>query len=80
MVKKRFPLVALAHFNNMDAAKLAIEIENSLKRLSQIKPRNHREELSLKSNYHRVEVLKIILKYQKHPDLQPRVEDIATLS
>ena len=80
MIKKRFPLVALAHFNDMDAAKLAAEIENSLKRLKQIKPRNQREELSLKSNHHRVEVLKIILKYQKQPNLRPKVEEIATLT
>jgi hypothetical protein len=80
MIKKRFPETALRYFGKMERTKLEDEIATSLIRLAEIKPRNHREELSLQGNYHRVKVLETILQYQHQPDLRSKVEIIATLS
>jgi len=79
MKKYRFPVSALENFNQMSAEKIEQEINRSLESLARIKPKNHREELSLASNYKRVEVLRVILTYRGREDFNTKFNEVAVL-
>jgi len=79
MKKYRFPAIALDNFAGMTADKIEDEINRSTEAVAKIKPRNHREELSLVSNYKRIEVLKVILNYRGKEEFKTKFDEIAVL-
>ncbi|MDB5022870.1 MAG: hypothetical protein JWP78_625 [Mucilaginibacter sp.] len=79
MKKYRFPNVALDDFTTMPAEKIEREINRSTEALARITPKNHREELSLVSNYKRIEVLKVILNYRGREGFKAKFDEIAVL-